>query len=625
MVAYGRSLDSRTEVGGARSYGVTSQEVPPSRLPVSVIALIAAIGVFVASAAYAAGRLGNDSSAWPNRAYWLGQALVLIPIAWRLLSRRALSNGETVALIVILTVAEYLLKVCYSPLGFTFADEFLHWRGTANLLQTGNLFAVNYGLPIGPHYPGIEEATTALISATGISIFSAGLIVSGLAHLLFICLLYLTFRAVTRSHRIAGIAIVIYFSTPDLTSFNSMFVYETLALTFLGLAVFAGLKAATEKTRSERTQWFVIAVLAIFATVVTHHVTSYMLTGALILVAIASALTHSRYTASRLGALAAISLAAVVCWIAFVARDTINYFSPTVQGVVKGFTSLLSNGSSAAPSTSTSPLGDQVLEGIDILVILALLALGGWQVWRRYRRHPLIVAMTLGSLGWFGVLAVRVGTANGQELAGRSATYVDIPVCVITALAITKLVNSAARRRRETAAVVAVTAGVLILLFDGLANGWPPYWERLPGPHQVAGFERSVGPQEIATADWTLSHLGPGNRMAADIGIFTVLAGYGNQNTLQDVAYLYTSPTYTAAIGQSAAAQDVQYVQVDQRLSQSLPVSGGYFPGDGNTYSHPLSSADLTKFNHVQGVARVYDSGDIVIYNLQGLGYVPVP
>src|SRR5258708_37376701 len=80
-----------------------------SRIPISVIALIAAIGVFVSSMGYADGRAGAGSSSGPGTAlYWLGQVLILGPIAGRLISRRQMGNGSTIALIVILTIAEYL-------------------------------------------------------------------------------------------------------------------------------------------------------------------------------------------------------------------------------------------------------------------------------------------------------------------------------------------------------------------------------------------------------------------------------------------------------------------------------------------------------------------------------------
>jgi len=610
-------------VPGVRRDAATSQQAPASRLPISVVTLIASIGVFVVSAAYTAGRLGYASSAWANRAYWFGQALVLVPIAARLLGRRSLKTSGAITLVVVLTVAEYLLKVCYSPLGFTFTDEFLHWRGTIDLLQTGDPFTVNYALPISAHYPGIEEVTSALVSSTGLSVFTAGLMVAGLAHLLFICSLYLAFHGFTRNSRVAGIAVLVYFATPALTSFNSMFVYETLALAFLGFTVLAAWKATTAESRGERAKALVLAIIGIMATVVTHHVTSYMLTATLILVTVASVIAGSRQATAILGALAFAATSAVVTWVIFVAPDTITYFRPTVDGVLQGLNALQGGGSAHAPSTSASPLGDQLLEGIDILVISALLILGCWQTWRRHRRHPWMLAITMGSFAWFVDLAVRVATPDGQELSGRTATFVFIPVSLVAALAVIKLVNTALHRKCVSTVVALLVAGVVTLLFDGLANGWPPYYERLPGAHQVAGFERSVGPQEIATADWTLWALGPGNRIAADFGIYPVLAGYGDQNPLQEVGYLYTSPKFTSAIAKSAQAQAVHYVLVDQRLSQSLPASGTYFPGDTTTYLRPLPLADLTKFNYLPGVARVYDSGDIVIYNLQGPGYAP--
>jgi hypothetical protein len=166
---------------------------------------------------------------------------------------------------------------------------------------------------------------------------------------------------------------------------------------------------------------------------------------------------------------------------------------------------------------------------------------------------------------------------------------------------------------------------VLILLFDGLVNGWPPYWERLPGPHQVAGFERSVGPEEIATAQWALSALGPGNRFAADFGTGPVLGSYGDQNPVLDVSFLFESPAYTQSDAQQARALSIRYVLADRRLSQSLPASGQYFPEDPGAghYRRPLPLADLTKYNRAAGVARIYDAGSIVVYDLDGGGNAP--
>ena len=598
-----------------------------SRVPISVIALSAAIGVLISSMGYADGRAGAGSSSGPGIAlYWLGQVLILLPIAGRLISRRQMSNGSTITLLVILTIAEYLLKVNYSPLGFGFNDEFLHWRGTTNMLESGKLFELNYGLPIGTHYPGIEEVTAALISATGLSVFEAGLVVAGAAHLLYILFLYLAFCVAIRSHRIAGIAILLYYSAPALTSFNSMFVYETLALAFFGMCIVAGLRSAIEKSPSDRRRWFIVAVLTIFATVITHHVTSYMLTAFLILVAIASGVTGSRNTATRFGILATISALSVIGWIAFIARDTISYFSPTVVGMVASLKNLTNGGSSGATSTSSSPFGNLALEIVGLLLITVLIAVGAWQAWRRHRRHPWIMGMAIGgTLGWIASLGIRLGTADGQELAGRAATYIYIPVCVLAALALTRLVNSSPVRRFGSVVTAFVVAAVTALVIDGLANGWPPYWERLPGPHQVAAFEASVDPEEVAISNWSLAELGPGWRIASDQGIYPVLIGYGGQDPLQQISWLYATDKWTTALRNQALAQNVQYVETDTRLTKTLSPNGVYFPGDTTTPTKPLPLANLTKFNHIQGVARVYDDGTITFYDLVSLGYVPNP
>ncbi len=69
----------------------------------------------------------------------------------------------------------------------------------------------------------------------------------------------------------------------------------------------------------------------------------------------------------------------------------------------------------------------------------------------------------------------------------------------------------------------------------------------------------------------------------------------------------------------------MQYVETDTRLTKSLSPNGIYFPGDTRCPPQPLPLANLTKYNHIHGVARVYDDGTINFYDLVSLGYVPQP
>ena len=230
-------------------------QVAQSRLPVSLVALSAAAGVLVAAAAYTAGRLGYSGSPWADRAYWLGQALILVPSAVRLLSRRAVTAAETATVIVVMTVAEYLVKVCYSPAAFAFPDELEHWRGTTNILQTGALFTPNNLLPVSSLYPGLEELTSALSAITGLPVFISGLIVAGAAHLLFVCLIYLLFRHISGSARLAGIAVLLYVGNSHFQYFDSMFAYQTLAVAFLGLTLLAAWRLTASPPSRERAGW----------------------------------------------------------------------------------------------------------------------------------------------------------------------------------------------------------------------------------------------------------------------------------------------------------------------------------------------------------------------------------
>jgi hypothetical protein len=608
-----------------------------SRLPVSVVALSAAAGVVMVAAAYTAGRLGRGDAAWADRGYWLGQLLILTPVAARLLSRRALIASETVTLIVVLTVAEYLVKVCYSPAAFSYADELMHWRSATDVTQTGRLFTANNLLPISPYYPGLEEATTALAAATGLSIFTAGLIVAGTAHLLFTCVIFLLFRHISGSHRIAGIAVLLYASESLFQSFDSMFVYQTLALPFFGLTMLAAWKLAAPaadlaglypEPAGGRAGWFTVAMLSASATVVTHHVTGFVLVVFLELVTIGALVTRDRRLAGWASVLGLLSAALLSAWIVFVAPSTVSYLQPVIEQVLQAFRA--HHGAPPAPIAS-GPLGNQVLSAVSVLIMSALVPAGWWQVRRRYRRQPWVVALAIGAAAWYATVAVRVFAANGSELAGRASTFVFLPAGFMTALAVVHLTGKSLRspairvhaRWRAPLVIAAVVGTTLVLVLNGLVNGWPPYWERLPGSYQVAGAERSVGPEQIASAEWALSVLGPGNRFATDEGDLPVLGSYGDQDTVGDDGYLYTSQRFSPADARQVQAQSIGYLLVDRRLGEMLPASGQYFPIDQNAgrYTSPLPLAGLIKFDHIPGVARVYDSGDIVIYDLEGSAY----
>ena len=428
MVRYDRRTLARMPVVTVADVSVGTQEVTRrgrgrhaatrSRLPLSAVSVMAATGVLIVAATYTAGRLGYASSPWVDRIYWLAQGIILVPIAIQLLSRRVLTARETVGLITILTVGEYLVWICYSPSGFTFVDELEHWRSTVDILQTGKLFTVDYTLPISPHYPGLEEVTSAFVSVTGLSVFVSGLIIAGVAHLLFAYVLYLLFRGISGSYRAAGVAVLCYASNSHFASFDSMFIYQTLALPFLGITLLAARRLTSRRTAGQRVGWFTVAVLAIVTTVVTHHITSYVLVVTLVFITLAALITRSWLTAAWTAVLALLSTVVTVTWLLFLAPTTWAYLQPFAEGTLQSFKSLVV-GHAGAPPTSIDPLGNRMMAAAAVLILSALLPVGWWQVWRRYRHQPWTVAMAIMSASWYAIIAVRFTVADGSQLAGR--------------------------------------------------------------------------------------------------------------------------------------------------------------------------------------------------------------
>ena len=96
------------------------------------------------------------------------------------------------------------------------------------------------------------------------------------------------------------------------------------------------------------------------------------------------------------------------------------------------------------------------------------------------------------------------------------------------------------------------------------------------------------------------------------------------------IGYLYSTPSFFApdaevgtTVSNKAQGDEVHYVVTDSRLTKAIPPSGSFFPGESELSLKPIPAANLNKYNHVNGISRVYDDGDIKIYDLQSLGYVP--
>ena len=199
---------------------------PTSAVGVLAYIAVAAVALAVVSAADATARTGRGGAA---PLLWCGLVLLVGPFAARLLSLTP-TRGERLALVGLLGIALYAVKVMYAPFDFTFADELVHAHNAGDVLRTGHLFGVNSILPVTPRYPGLPSVTAAVASLTGLGIFGSGLLVIAVARLILVLGIFVLVEAVSGSSRAAGIAALVYAANPNFVFFDAQFAYESLAL-----------------------------------------------------------------------------------------------------------------------------------------------------------------------------------------------------------------------------------------------------------------------------------------------------------------------------------------------------------------------------------------------------------
>lgn len=593
---------------------------------------LSACGVVVVALAYAGGRSG---SSWAAAAYWAGQLLVFVPVVVRMLSGRLAGNAEAFMLVVGMAVNQYAQKWLYSPEQFRFPDELQHWAATRTLLQSGRLFMPDYGLPVAVHFPGLEEMGGAFASMTGLPITAVGLLVAGVAHLTFVGVLFILVRSTGGSPALAGTACLLYATGLHYLFFDSMYIYQTAALPFLMLAVWASRR--WRPASRENLPYAVVCLVSVAVTAVSHHVTAVFTVVTLLMIGLCEAVFGRARRWAMLG-LAGGAALIVAAWFLLVANEVFGYLGDPVRGMVAQAAALLRGGgsSSVGGGGSGSPLWELAVQGIGLLALFALFCRAVLVTWRSTMPlDPWRAGLLAGAFVFFMTTVVRFVGGQGPELAGRASTFTYLPVAMIAAGVLVRWaprlrppMRHAPPRRLSTRVmtrrpitlppVVLGTVVAAVLLVGARTGGWPPYWERLPGPHLVSGFERSIDAPGVSAAYW-VAGLGPGNRVAADFTGVTLLGSYGDQDPVNEGSQLYYDGTWGLDDELLLQSLTIDYLWVDERMSRQLPVNGAYFWVDphGGQITTPIPRGNLTKFDNIPGIDLNYDNGDIRIYDVR--------
>ncbi|HET8909854.1 MAG TPA: hypothetical protein VFN23_00220, partial [Ktedonobacteraceae bacterium] len=369
--------------------------------------------------------------------------------------------------------------------------------------------------------------------------------------------------------------------------------------------------------------WFALVALTLF-----HHMTDYVFSGFLSLWALVSCFQASgRRIRVMLVVFGLTGLAFALTYMFLMPGNPVRgYLSTYFVAAVSELHQVLDRSSQgrklfSAQGAPPAPLWDRLLMLGSVGLVTFGIFLGVVSLWKQWRKHALIIVMSIVALASPVTQLFRF-TNYGAEITDRSAAFLFIAISFVLAVLISRL-WPVQRFNWRAAAIISCLMTVLVLGGTLLEIG--PAYSSLPGPYTVIADGRSVEPIGIAAANWSLVHLGSGNRFASDRMNQIVFGTFGKQYIVtQPQDGFRTAPIFfdlplTSKDVNNLEDANIKYLISDQRLSTSLPLLGFYFETDEPNAFHqrqPISRAALTKFNNIDLINKIFDDGTLLIYDV---------
>ena len=465
-------------------------------------------------------------------------------------------------------------------------------RLTGALLSTGHLprglAYAGWGFAY-PDFPGLFEVSAATAGATGADAFTALQVVAPVLGALALLPLFLLFRRLFPNDTIAilGAALGAVFM-PHMFS-----IAHPAPLALGDFLVVGALWMFVEGRRDAR--WYLPLTLTAGALLATHHLSSYFFAvSALGLVALSELVWprrwSARFPARELVFVGGFLTAAFAYWFGY-AKDFGSIVGTRVLGVPLTFpvveVAMLAGvaligaligrrrRAVAAPRFRVRfPSDRSVLRDAAILLIgiyggLALLIVhplpGTGQETNLEALlffSPLLIAiiLTTGSrrllgfarlgplaLTWTGAVglsAIAALAGNSVTISpGRHAEYLVIPLGLVVAICLGRLVGLAQDRRGRPSAVAAAIAVVVLVGANGLI-AYPP-------PAVFGGFQEGLTEGDAAVWMWTGIAVPTGCAVASDHRISSMVFGFdGNPATWQSTPDLFVNSNWSLALSE---------------------------------------------------------------------------
>jgi hypothetical protein len=555
-----------------------------------------------------------------NGSFWISVIISCSATLFVILDRSIAERYKLLTLFV-LGLILFLPHVLGSPDRFLFYDELTHQTNTNMIANSGstNFQSVH---PFIASYPGVELITVSLVFLTGLSTYQCGLILIGFVHSILIIFLYLFFKTISGSERIAALGAFTYLSLDMYVFFESMFSYESLALCFLTFCLYIMAKLILSNGTAKRS-FFITLAFSISALVITHHFTAYFL------VAITSSmfvfsLVRRPTKPARIGSILLLTLVLVLSWIFFVSVLSVSYYQNLfIDRFMRAISTPLTNsgvGGLASQPLFTFPTYEMIIRRFLYLPLTFLFFIIGVFYSRHNKVIPKFFGWTLISFGFLYFLPRIVVLFTGIIDLSRFYEFLFVGTAFVIGCGLERLFF---HPRRKLIVLQTTRPAVFILLIVILVGGIgigvsPPY--RSPGSTtpSASGLD-SYTSDVFHAADWFVSRAGFYNRISTDSRTGILFTNYAQQYATRDDAQdVFYPSTVDGTVTYYLGISDISYLVIDRRISSLLPEVGYYFDrGETNleNYSQPVPTESLDKFDSSHLFIKVYDNGNINMYN----------
>lgn len=612
---------------------MTARLTKPTAATLSGHVLIGVTGILSITLLAVAYRQTNGSD--PYLWFWAGLLVGVVPAAVLLVRRTSPVSVHRASLLA-LAVLTYVPKVLRDSHGPALFDEVLHYGQILKIASSGSLSVPNSLVPVLQYYPGGDALVVAVHDVTGLSLWNAGLVIAGVAHVALLAGVYVSAKIITGGRQLAGVAAVIYAASPGFTFFSTQVAYESIALPLALWSVIAVIAAARAEG-ARRVRLGLAGAAGIVATGVTHHVTSLLLAGVLFVLAVAHLafrrdLGQKAQTSWMLFGVAVFAAGFDALWIGLHSWHIVAYVSPNLDATfaaVQGIFDASEHGH-VAFAGSTLP-GYEQIAGLVTAPLMALLVLLGLVNHRALGAdRPLRYTVLLVAVGF--PLSLPLEFMNtGLVWAHRAWPYLYVGVAIVCAVTIVRLVDGtpllSRPRWRSPAPVVSVALTVALASLVLVGNTATEVNAQIQFPNQpiFAGAASLDSPAEQDTAAWLADRAPAGARFVADPDVAVDLISYTSMQAVSTFpTWLLTESTHAVSqnLLHQLSVQHIDYLIVDTRMYAQSPARGYvYQPYEPGAFAErqPVPVTAWNTLVRQPWAKQIHTAGSLVVFQVVSL------